>query len=272
MTLKPKIVFGLIALIAFIFGVVTFAPARLLDAPARAALAPYGDLTNTVGTVWSGSGVLVLGANISNVSLGGRSNNPDALKVPITWQFTPASLGRLRLGFDLIAKSDAIAGAAHAGIGFRNIEISDADVTVDASFISALNSLIAFAGPRGTLRLKTNAADSITLAYRGPLSVSGRLGASANNLSLRSLSSQPVGSYDLDINFRDNLAEYNFVKSSGVLALDGGGQVQWLPRKEFAYSGTAKASLEAPLLFAAILPLGRPTLDGRVRIDYKGGW
>jgi hypothetical protein len=25
-------------------------------------------------------------------------------------------------------------------------------------------------------------------------------------------------------------------------------------------------------LFAAILPLGRPTLDGRVQIDYKGGW
>ncbi len=269
---KPKIVFGLIALVAFVVGAVAFAPARLLDAPARAALAPYGDLTNTAGTVWSGSGTLVLGADISNASLGGASNNPKALNVPITWQFTPASLGRLRLGFNLIAKSDAIAGVAHAGVGFRNIEISEADINVDASFISALNSLIAFAGPRGALRLKTNPGDNITLAYRGPLSVSGRVAARADNLSLRALSSRPVGSYDLDINFRDNLAEYNFVKSSGLLALDGGGQVQWLPRKEFAYNGTAKASLEAPLLLAAILPLGRPTLDGRVQIDYKGGW
>lgn len=272
MTIKAKIVFGLIAMVAFVFGVVAFAPARLLDAPARAALAPYGDLTNTVGTVWSGSGVLVLGTNISNASLGGRSNNPNALKVPITWQFTPASLGRLRLGFNLIAKSDAIVGVTHAGVGFRNIEISEADINVDASFISALNSLIAFAGPRGALRLKTNTGDHITLAYRGPLSVSGRLGVSADNLLLRTLSSWPVGSYDLDINFRDNLAEYNFVKSSGLLTLDGGGMVQWLPRKEFAYNGSAKASLEAPLLFAAILPLGRPTLDGRVQIDYKGSW
>jgi hypothetical protein len=262
MTIKLKIILAVIAVASFALGAVAFAPARLLEGPARAALAPHGNLTNTAGTVWSGSGVLMLGKQA-----GGRGVN-----VPIAWQFVPTSLFKLRLGFDVLAKSDAISGIARAGIGFRNIDISGADIKADASFISALNNLIAFAGPRGTLQLKTNVGESVTFAYRGPISVGGKLNAQADNLALRTLFAQPVGSYEININFRDNLAEYRFVKSSGLLALEGGGQVQWLPRREFAYNGTAKASPQAPLLFAAMLPLGRPTLDGRVRIDYKGAW
>jgi Type II secretion system (T2SS), protein N len=267
MTTKLKIILAVIAVVAFALGAVAFAPARLLEGPARAALAPHGDLTNTVGTVWSGSGVLVLGKQA-----GGRGAGVSGVNVPIAWQFVPISLFKLRLGFDVLAKSDAISGVARAGIGFRNIDISGVDIKADASFISALNNLIAFAGPRGTLQLKTNVGESVTFAYRGPISVGGKLNAQADNLALRTLFAQPVGSYEVNINFRDNLAEYSFVKSSGLLALDGGGQVQWLPRREFAYNGTAKASAQAPLLFAAMLPLGGPTLDGRVRIDYKGAW
>lgn len=267
MSKKLKIILSLIACAAFVLGAVAFAPARLLEGPARAALAPSGDLINTVGTVWAGSGVLVLGALGQQGGGNGRGVN-----VPIAWQFAPTSLFKLRLGFDVIAKSDAISGIARAGIGVTNIDISGADIKADASFISALNNLIAFAGPRGTLQLKTNVGESVTFAYRGPISVGGKLTAQADNLALRTLFAQPVGSYEININFRDNLAEYSFVKSSGLLAFDGGGQVQWLPRREFAYNGTAKASPQAPLLFAALLPLGRPTLDGRIRIDYKGGW
>lgn len=270
MSTKLKIIFAVIAFVAFALGAVAFAPARLLEGPARAALAPHGDLTNTVGTVWSGSGVLVLG--VLGKQAGGRGAGVSGVNVPIAWQFAPASLFKLRLGFDVLAKSDAISGVARAGLGVRNIDISSADIKADASFISALNNLIAFAGPRGTLQLRTNVGESVTFAYRGPISVGGKLNAQANNLALRTLFAQPVGSYEININFRDNLAEYSFVKSSGLLALDGGGQVQWLPRREFAYNGTAKASPQAPLLFAAMLPLGRPTLDGRVRIDYKGAW
>jgi general secretion pathway protein N len=264
MSKKSKIILAVVACAAFALGAVAFAPARLLEGPARAALAPSGDLISTVGTVWAGSGVLVLGQQ------GG--GNGRGVNVPIAWQFAPTSLFKLRLGFDVIAQSDAISGVARAGIGFTNIDISGADVKADASFISALNNLIAIAGPRGTLQLKTNVGESVTFAYRGPISVGGKLNAQADNLALRTLFAQPVGSYEININFRDNLAEYSFVKSSGLLAFEGGGQVQWLPRREFAYYGTAKASPQAPLLFAALLPLGRPTLDGRVRIDYKGGW
>jgi hypothetical protein len=232
MTNRSKIILAVVAIAAFALGAIAFAPARLLEGPARAALAPSGDLVNTVGTVWSGGGVLVLG----------QQTGRRGVNVPISWQFAPTSLFKLRLGFDVIAKSDAISGVAHAGIGFRNIDISRADIKADASFISALNNLIAFAGPRGTLQLKTNVGESVTFAYRGPISVGGKLNAQADNLALRTLFAQPVG------------------------------QVQWLPRREFVYNGTAKASSQAPLLFAALLPLGRPTLDGRVRIDYKGGW
>jgi Type II secretion system (T2SS), protein N len=262
MTNKSKIFLAVVVCAAFVLGAIAFAPARLLEAPARAALAPHGELTTTAGTVWSGSGVLVLGQQA-----GGRG-----VSVPVSWQFAPVAFFKLRLGFDVLAKSDAIAGVVRAGIGFRNIALSHADIKADASFISALNNLIALAGPRGTVQLKTSPGESVTFAYRGPISVTGKLNAQADNLALRTLFGEPVGSYEINFNFRDNLADYNFVKSSGLLNFEGGGQVQWLPRREFAYSGTAKASSTAPLLFAALLPLGRPTLDGQVRIDYKGGW
>lgn len=258
MKLKGILFFAAVALLA---GTVVFIPARMLESPLNARIANFGQLSEARGTIWSGSGVLSLGS-------GGNRK----ARVPLTWRFAPAALLRLRLGFDVNAQSDTINGTARAGIGFGSIELRDADVSVDAALISAFNNLAALAGPRGQLKLTMNAAQRVTIGYAIPANVSGALMARAENLTVRTIFTKPIGTYDIAITFRDNIAEYAVRDAAGLLKFDGGGQVQWAPKREFAYAGLASPSREAPLLLAALLPFGRPTIDGKVRIDYKTTW
>lgn len=249
------------AILALLLGAVVFIPARMLESPLNIRIANFGQLSEARGTIWSGSGVL---------SLGTGSNRK--ARVPLTWRFAPASLAGLRLGFNVNAQSDTINGTARAGIGFGSIELRDADISVDASIISAFNSLAAFAGPRGQLKLTTNGEQRVTISYGAPVTATGALTARAENLTVRTIFAKPIGTYDIAITFRDNIAEYAFRDAAGLLKFDGGGQVQWSPKREFAYAGLASPSREAPVLLAALLPFGRPTIDGKVRIDYKTTW
>jgi hypothetical protein len=110
------------------------------------------------------------------------------------------------------------------------------------------------------------------MGYGAPLAVTGKLNARVENFAARTIFPKPIGTYEINIIFRESIAEYAFADASGLLKFDGGGQVQWAPRREFVYNGVAAPSRESPLLLAALLPFGRPTLDGKVRIDYKTGW
>jgi general secretion pathway protein N len=258
MKLKGIVFFAALALLA---GAIVFIPARMLESPLNTRIAALGQLSEARGTIWSGGGVLTIG-----------SGNNRKARVPLTWQFSPASLVTLRLGFDINAQSETINGTARVGIGVGSVELRDADVRVDATLIAAFNSLAAFAGPRGLLKLTTNAGERVTVGYSAPIAVTGALLARAENLTVRTIFPKPIGTYDINITFRDNTAEYAFRDTTGLLKFDGGGLVQWAPRREFAYAGLASPSREAPLLLAALLPFGRPTIDGKVRIDYKTSW
>jgi Type II secretion system (T2SS), protein N len=258
MKLKGILFFAIVALLA---GTVVFIPARLLETPLNARIAALGQLREARGTIWSGSGVLSLGSGTNRKA-----------RVPLTWQFAPSALTRMRLGFDVHAQSDTINGTARAAIGFASVELRDADVSVDATLVSAFNNLAAFAGPRGLLKLTTNAGQSVNIGYSAPVAASGAMMARAENLAVRTIFPKPIGTYDIAITFRDHVAEYTLRDAAGLLKFDGGGQVHWAPTREFAYAGLAAPSRDAPLLLAALLPFGRPTVDGKVRIDYKTTW
>jgi Type II secretion system (T2SS), protein N len=245
-------------------GAIAFIPARVLEAPVNTRLAAkFGNalsVTQVNGTIWSGQGQL-------NIGTTGR-----AAAVPLSWQFAPRALAGLRLGFDVVAQADRLSGKAAVGVGFRTVEISQADVAVDATLVSAFNNLAALAGPRGVLRLTQPADERVTFAWWSGASVNGALHAKAENLAIATLFARPVGTYDLDITFRETLAEFTFTEATGILKFDGGGQLRFGANREFQYRGHAAPSREAPMLLAALLPFGRPTLDGRVLIDYKTAW
>ncbi len=248
-----------VLVITALLGALVFLPARLFEANVNSKIVAFGSLSEVHGTVWSGSGVLNLGT-IARAQT----------RVPLTWQLAPSSLLQARVGFDVVAASATVNGTTRAAFGFATVALSNADLTVDADLIAAFNSIVALAGPGGTLRLKTN--DRVAVSYAQPTTVTGKLTARAENFAARTFFPRPIGSYDINITFRESVADYAFADTSGLLKFDGGGQVQWSPRREFAYNGVATPSRDAPLLWTALLPFGRPTLDGRVRIDHKSSW
>jgi Type II secretion system (T2SS), protein N len=253
-----------LGIVAAALGAVAFIPAHSLEAMTNARLAAkFGKALSVAemsGTIWSGNGNLKIGI----------TNRP--ITVPITWQFASRSLLGLRAGFDVKAQSEPLSGGARIGMGMKTIEISNTDVAADATLIAAFNNLASFAAPRGTLRLMQKDNEHVTFAWWGGQSVNGALQAKAENLAIATLSPRPIGTYDVNITFRETLAEYAFTNASGALTFDGGGQIRFQPTREFQYNGHAKPSREVPYLLAALLPLGRPTLDGRVLINYKTAW
>lgn len=250
-----------IALLAILAGVVAFVPARVLENPLNTRLKGAAVLNESRGTIWSGAGVLDLG------SAGQRR-----IRVPLAWQFAPSSLFGLRLGFDVQARGDTLNGTARAGLGFSGVELRNVNLAADASLVASFNSIMAFAGPRGVLKLTTEPNERVVVGYGAPLALSGKLNARAENFAARTIFPQPVGTYQIRIVFREQVAEYTFADATGLLKLNGGGQLKWAPQREFTYAGLVAPSREAPLLLAALLPFGRPTIDGKVHIDYRTNW
>jgi hypothetical protein len=253
-----------LGIVAAALGAVAFIPAHSLEATTNARLASkFGNAISVIemsGTIWSGSGNLKIGT----------TNRP--VIVPITWQFASRSLLGLRAGFDVKAQSEPLSGGARIGVGMKTVKISNADVAADALLITAFNNLASFAAPSGTLRLTQKDNQHMTFAWWGGQRVNGAMQVKVENLAVATLSPRPIGSYDINITFRETLAEYAFTNATGALTFDGGGQIRFQPTREFQYSGHAKPSREVPYLLAALLPLGRPTLDGRVLINYKTAW
>ena len=245
---------------SFLIGLIALAPARLAEGVANRALAPQASVQIADGTLWSGRGVLLLGS-------GGGTNN-----IPFAWRFDALALLRLRAGVALSADSAALAGTVKVALGFRTIEIRDANLRMDAGLITAINSMAALLGPAGTLQLDTRPGESIFFNYRGPQLINGNFKLRAGNVMLRSVAPRVFGSYDLDIALRDAAAEYQISQSSGPLKLDGGGSLNWNAPRQFIYRGIAGAPADAPEVLAPLRPISRPLADGRLQIDYQSGW
>ena len=258
-TIRLRIWIGLAAA-SFIIGLIAFAPARLLEGVANRVLAPQVRVQIADGTIWSGRGVLLL-------SPGGSAND-----IPFTWRFDPLALLRLRAGVALSADSAVLTGTVKVALGFRTIEIREANLRMDASLITAINSMAALLGPAGTLQIDTRTGESIFFSYRGPPLINGNFKMRAGNVMLRAVAPRTFGSYDLDFALRDTAAEYQISQSSGPLKLDGGGSLKWNMPRQFTYRGIAGAPADAPEVLAPLRSIGRPLADGRVQIDYQAGW
>lgn len=260
--MKPRYAIILLALV-FIIGLIVLAPATLIQGPANRAMAPNAALAVTSGTIWSGSGTLALFPTARSVI------------VPITWRFDPLALLRLRLGFYLSANSSALAGNARVGAGMTSIELRDTDMKIDGALISRSNSMLSLFGPRGTLHLKINDGDRIITPYQtqsGIRTAEGKLAVKFDSLTLRNLSSRPLGTYDIAVKLNNSTAEYAFVNCAGNLKFDGGGTVSWGSARTFVYRGLASTPRESSFLLAPLLAVGRPTADGRLQINYNTNW
>ena len=282
--------YAVLGLLAFVVGLVAFAPASLIESTANRAMAPDATLSISGGTVWSGSGTLALFPSLSSsLSQSARPTN-NAIAIPITWRFDPLALLRLRLGFYIKAESPLIAGNTRIGAGFQTIQLSDTALRVDGALLGQINPLISIAGPSGQFQITIADGNRVTAPYPRPQElpfIEGKLNAQVEALALRVVSPRPLGNFEVAIKLSGVNAEYAFTNASGALKFDGGGAIAWgstgsnksggsnSPRT-FTYRGVASVSTsnasESAQLLAPLMAVGKAISDGRVSLDINTNW
>jgi len=262
-----------IALLAFI-------PANMIESLINKRLAPGAQLTGISGTIWSGAATMQIaeaGQQINaeagrqiNAARGGR------IEIPLTWSFAPTSLLRLRLGADVMASGRALSGKARVEAGLLSMRLRDADIKAAMESLGRLHQNFSMLKPGGELQIRSSGAP-LSIDYLAPHAMSGRLDFAAANVRVRSIAGLPIavplGSYGGHMVFDGQRVNYQIEKSSGLLALTGGGHIALGNSREFHYKGYAAALPGSPVWLAQMLgSFGRTSPDGRASIDYKTNW
>lgn len=248
----------LTALAALAAGLVVFMPARVIEGPANRALAPGWRLA-TEGTPWHGSGVL-------------HSLRAPDVAIPLSWEFAPAALLRLRAAWRISAGSPALSGPATVALGASGWELRDTAIVADAALLPQAHPGLALLAPAGQLAIEVPAGAWLRGGYGEEFRFEGEALFKAKNLALATFALQPLGDYDVKLTGRGNTLDYAFVRSAGAFKLDGGGSLGTGPRL-FTYAGHATVSPELPpSLLSQLRASAQPLPDGRLRFDLKTAW
>jgi hypothetical protein len=259
MKLKWLISIGVVT--AFI-AALAMIPATSLERMINQRLGDSGALRVSSGTIWVGSGTLFLGAPNTRLP---------QLEIPLRWSFAPTGLLRGRLAFDVIADGKPLKGILRVGAGFSNVDIRDADLMTSLEVMGRFHRNLALLRASGDIALRSESAgESLTINYAAPHLANGKLRLAAREVRLRTISNDAFGSYDAALIFAGQDIRYVIDKSTGMLALKGDGLIALGGTRQFRYKGVATVARSAPpWLSAALLAVGRPSLDGRFNIDYQ---
>jgi hypothetical protein len=267
---------------------IAFIPASLIQSQLNAR-ALNVSMRDASGTVWIGRGVLVIvpgdARNITNRD----ANRNNQLVIPLQWSIAPLSLLRGRLGFDVSANATAnasanananananksaraVKGSLTAEVGFTNLQIRNADLTLAMEELARLSRDAALFKPAGSARI-LSATEPVRIDYRAPHNMHGNIKLNANDVRMRAGAlfglSVPLGSYAGLVTFKDQRIDYRIDESKGMLALSGSGHITRDATREFRYDGFASTLPGSPVwLLGALSSVGKLTSDGRVKID-----
>ncbi len=254
-----------IALLAFI-------PAKMLETTLNKRLAPGAQLTGLNGTIWSGAATMQIAEAGKPIS----TARGERIEIPLTWSFAPTSLLRLRLGADVVASGRALSGKGRVEAGFLSMHLRDADINAAMESLGRLHQNYSILKPGGECQIRSTGAP-LTIDYLTPHAMSGRLDFAVTNVRVRSIAGLPIavplGSYGGHMVFDGQRVNYQIEKSTGLLALTGGGHIELGNTREFRYKGYAAALPGSPVWLAQALgSFGRTSPDGRANIDYKTNW
>lgn len=239
----------LVGLVVFIVGLVATAPADWLGAALARQTGSRVLLANPSGTVWRGSGFLIVKQGEQTFDLGA-----------VRWSLSPWSLFLLRLSTHMELTGDGMQGsgtviAARTGA----IAIDGLTLRANADRLSAVYPPLGFFAPTGQLEA---VADSLTIerqAVTGSASVVWR----AAGLNLTTV--RPLGDYQLSINGTVSGLEFTLASDSkAALTVSGAGKVD-LTARRVTFNGRAEASSHSESLQPLLNLIGRPgeTLDVR---------
>jgi len=257
---------------AFSIALTVFIPANMVASLINKRLAPSAQLTGISGTIWSGAATVQIAEAGQQIS----AARSDRIEIPLTWSFAPSSLLRLRLGADVVASGRALSGKARVEAGLLGMRLRDADIKAAMESLGRLHQNFSILKPGGELQIRSSGAP-LSINYLAPHAMSGRLDFAAADVRVRSIVGVPIavplGSYGGHMVFDGQRVNYQIEKSSGLLALTGGGHIALGNSREFHYKGYAAALPGSPVWLAQMLgSFGRTSPDGRASIDYKTNW
>jgi general secretion pathway protein N len=218
---------------AYALALVVTAPASLIDSGVQQATEGRLRLTDTRGTLWSGTGQLELRDRMQRT----------AVAISIAWRVLPAYFLRGQLRGEVVL--DQTAKQFPVTISLSRIEVADADINLPAAALGLGEPKLAPLGLTGDVLLHVtrlavgrNVIDgSATLQWRGAGSAFTRV--------------SPLGDYELRFNGEGATVRVSLRTLQGPLQLDGQGS--WTSGGNPAFLGTARIAPEqrqqlAPLM------------------------
>ncbi len=224
----------LLLIIAGVIGVVLalvgFAPATLADWGLQKATAGRLGLAETEGTVWNGTGRLVL-IDVNNRTEGLRTMPGVAVPGRLNWSVSklPLILGIVDAQLKLDGMSDVI--QLSGGVG--EMRISAGQLSLPSVDLGRLGS------PWNTIK----PAGALSLRWEGLILREGSFTGRAN-IELRNMASaltpvNPLGSYRIGVVGEGSAAKLDITTINGPLRLDGDGT--WTARRGVRFTAFATA-------------------------------
>jgi general secretion pathway protein N len=218
---------------AYALGLVATAPASLIDSGLEQAAEGRLRLTDTRGTLWSGTGQLEMRDRMQRTAVA-RS---------IAWRVLPLYFLRGQLRGEVVL--DQAAKPFPVTISLSQIELADADINLPASALGVIEPKLAPLGLTGDVLLhvarlalgRKAIEGNATLQWRGAGSAFTRV--------------SPLGDYELRFDAEGTTVRASLRTLQGPLQLDGKGS--WTSGGNPAFLGTARIAPEqrqqlAPLM------------------------
>ena len=238
-----------VGIAVFIVGLVATAPAEWLGEALARQTGSRVLLANPNGTVWRGSGFLIVKQGEQTFDLGA-----------VRWSLSPWSLFLLRLSTHMELTGDGIQGAGTVvALPTGTVAIDGLNLRASANSLSAVYPPLGFFAPSGQFQA---VADSLTID-RQTIAGSALVTWQAAGVNLTSV--RPLGDYQLRMNgTASGLALDVATQGQGALAVNGTGAYDGSSGR-LTFKGRAEAVAQADALRPLLNLLGPTTDDPNAR-------
>ncbi|MGH1360043.1 MAG: type II secretion system protein N [Burkholderiaceae bacterium] len=218
------------AVLGVVLALVGFAPATIADWGLQKATAGRLGLAETDGTVWQGTGRLVL-IDVNNRTEGLRTTPGVAIPGRLSWSVSklPLILGIV----DAQLKLDGMSDIVRLSGGVGEMRISAGQLSLPSVDLGRLGS------PWNTIK----PAGALSLRWEGLIlregSFTGRADIELRNMASALTPVNPLGSYRIGVVGEGSQAKLDITTINGPLRLDGNGT--WTSRRGVRFTAFATA-------------------------------